>query len=81
MQRLGVSHGEELLSRTRKMVARLSAFGGIPAKNAAQVLPVIAEVQRQGVTTLRGIAAELNARNFDAPRGGQWSAVQIRRVL
>ena len=51
------------------------------AKGAAAVLPVIAEIQRQGITTLRAIAAELNAREIDAPRGGQWSAVQVQRVL
>ena len=51
------------------------------AKGRAQVLPVIAEIQGQGISTLRGIAAELNAREVDAPRGGQWSAVQVLRVL
>ncbi|TCK72457.1 hypothetical protein [Acidipila rosea] len=35
----------------------------------------------QWVTTLRAIAAELNDRAVDAPRGGQWSGVQVQRVL
>lgn len=51
------------------------------ARGRAKVLPVIAEIQGQGITTLRRIAAELNAREVDAPRGGQWSAVQVHRVL
>ena len=51
------------------------------AKQRAQVLPVIAGIQGQGISTLRAIAAELNAREVDAPRGGQWSAVQVQRVL
>lgn len=51
------------------------------AKQRAQVLPVIAGIQGQGISTLRAIAAELNAREVDAPRGGQWSAVQVQRIL
>ena len=51
------------------------------AKGRAQVLPVIAEIQGQGISTLRAIAAELNDREIDAPRGGQWGAVQVQRIL
>ncbi len=51
------------------------------AKGRAQVLLVIAEIQGQGISTLRGIAAELNVREIDAPRGGPWSAVQVQRVI
>ncbi len=40
------------------------------AKGRIQVLPVIAEIQGQGISTLRAIATELNAREIDAPRGG-----------
>jgi DNA invertase Pin-like site-specific DNA recombinase len=39
------------------------------------------QFQEQGTVTLRAIAAELNLRTVDAPRGGQWSAVQVQRVL
>jgi hypothetical protein len=42
---------------------------------------MIQEIQGQEISTLRAIAAELNSRAVDAPRGGQWSAVQVRRVL
>ena len=56
-------------------------FSAQAAKGRAQVLPMIAEIQGQGIVTLRTIAAELNARMVDAPRGGQWSAVQVQRVL
>jgi DNA invertase Pin-like site-specific DNA recombinase len=50
-------------------------------KRRTQVLPVIREIQGQGISTLRAIAAELNVRAIDAPRGGEWSAVQVQRVL
>lgn len=51
------------------------------AKERAEVLPAIDEIIASGATTLRAIAAELNARSEQAPRGGEWSAVQVQRIL
>jgi DNA invertase Pin-like site-specific DNA recombinase len=51
------------------------------AKYRADVLPVIEEKRRQGAVTLRAIAEALNADGTPAPRGGEWSAVQVSRVL
>jgi DNA invertase Pin-like site-specific DNA recombinase len=52
------------------------------AKGSAKVLPTIAEIQGQGINTLRAIATELNAREIPTPRRlGEWSAVQVRRVM
>ena len=34
-----------------------------------------------GAATLRQIAAELNALEIPASRGGEWSAVQVQRIL
>jgi DNA invertase Pin-like site-specific DNA recombinase len=51
------------------------------AKYRADVLPVIREKQKQGSVTLRQIADSLNADGTPAPRGGNWSAVQVSRVL
>ncbi len=48
---------------------------------AANVLPIIAEIQRTGVTTLRAIAEALNARGVATPRGGAWHAASVRNVL
>jgi DNA invertase Pin-like site-specific DNA recombinase len=50
-------------------------------KGRASILPVIEEIRAGGSTSLRQIAAELNARGEMTPRGGQWSAVQVQRVL
>jgi DNA invertase Pin-like site-specific DNA recombinase len=47
---------------------------------AADVLPVIDDI-RAGGASLRGIATELTSRGIPAPRGGNWSAVQVKRVL
>jgi DNA invertase Pin-like site-specific DNA recombinase len=53
------------------------------AKAAArdrELLPLIQEIRSRGVS-LRGVAAELNARGILAPRGGQWQAPQVLTVL
>ena len=48
---------------------------------AANVRPIIESIRKAGVTSNRGIAAELNARRVETARGGEWSAVQVRRIL
>jgi hypothetical protein len=48
---------------------------------AAEIMPVIESFQQGGITTLRGIAEALNLCRIAAPRGGNWSAVQVSRVL
>jgi DNA invertase Pin-like site-specific DNA recombinase len=48
---------------------------------AANVLPIIREVQAAGVTALAGIAEALNARGVKTARGGDWHASSVRNVL
>lgn len=48
---------------------------------AAQLMRSIREIRADGAESLREIAAELNSRGIDTPRGGEWSAVQVKRVL
>ncbi len=50
-------------------------------KRAADLLPAIRSIQAEGAKSLRQIAAGLNERNIVTPRGGDWSAVQVQRVL
>ena len=52
------------------------------AQRAADVAPIIAQLQAAGATSLRAIAEGLNARKIPTARGqGEWSAVQVMRVL
>jgi DNA invertase Pin-like site-specific DNA recombinase len=51
------------------------------AQARAEVLPIIAQLKASGATSLRAVAASLNAKAVPAPRGGEWSAVQVKRVL
>jgi len=48
----------------------------------ANIRPIIESIQASGITTLKGIAAELTARRVPTPRGGEeWQATQVSRVL
>jgi len=48
---------------------------------AANILPIIREIQATGCSTLREIAAVLNRRGIQTPRGGAWTAMAIKRVI
>jgi DNA invertase Pin-like site-specific DNA recombinase len=50
-------------------------------KRANDILPIINSIKAEAVVSLRRIAAVLTERSIPAPRGGQWSAVQVQRVL
>lgn len=66
--------------------AQAAPLGGEATKSKAQryaqnVLPVIRELQRLGVTTLRELAAALTARGIPTFRGGQWYPTTVRNLL
>ena len=48
---------------------------------AAKVLPIVEEIRAGGVTSFNGIAEELNRRDMTAPRGGHWTAMQVKRIV
>lgn len=48
---------------------------------AANVLPIVAEIQQLGTTTVRGIAERLNARNVPTARGTSWQPETVARLL
>jgi len=50
-------------------------------KRAADLVPVIADIQAMGATSCAAIAAELNARGFPTPRGGSWAPAQAFLLL
>jgi len=47
----------------------------------SNILPVVLQIKGAGVQTLSGIAETLNARGLRTARGGEWQAVQVKRVL
>jgi DNA invertase Pin-like site-specific DNA recombinase len=72
------------LGNPKLAAARKSAIEGnraAAARYAANVLPVIREIQASGITSLRGIARALAARGIATARGGQWTPVQVNDIL
>jgi DNA invertase Pin-like site-specific DNA recombinase len=59
------------------------AIGNRAAANkfAAQLAPVIEAIRADGIASLEGIAAELNARGILTARGGRWYATTVRNLL
>jgi DNA invertase Pin-like site-specific DNA recombinase len=48
---------------------------------AANVLPVVRQIQASGATSLRAIAEALNARGIRTARGGAWHDSTVRNLL
>lgn len=48
---------------------------------AANVLPVIREIEASGVKGIRAIAVALNARGVRTARGGDWHATTVRNLM
>jgi DNA invertase Pin-like site-specific DNA recombinase len=51
------------------------------AQFAANVLPIIRDIQAAGHASLNAIAGQLNARKVATANGGQWRHVQVRQIL
>jgi hypothetical protein len=51
------------------------------SKLAQDLVPVIADIKASGASSLRQIADALNKEGIPTARGGEWSAVQVQRVL
>jgi DNA invertase Pin-like site-specific DNA recombinase len=50
-------------------------------RRATDLLPIVESIRSNGNRSLRGIAAALNQRGVPTARGGEWSAIQVRRLL
>ncbi len=48
---------------------------------AANLLPIVERIRRDGVTTLKGIADALNTRGVKTSRGGGWDPTTVKRLL
>lgn len=81
-RRFGNPNGARALQRAGK--GNAAAVGTIVAQadaHAADVRPIIEDIRAGGVTGLRGIAAELNARGILTARGGKWHPATVANIL
>lgn len=70
----------------RTNLAEASALGAAAQREAAdqfaeRLAPILASLQAQGITTLRGLAQALNDRGERTARGGEWHAATVANVL
>ncbi|MET4483039.1 recombinase family protein [Bradyrhizobium sp. F1.13.3] len=77
---LGGNRGVKPTAKMR--AASAAALQKRASARAADIAPVIAELQASGKTSLRALAEGLNTRGIPTARGnGIWSAVQVARLL
>jgi DNA invertase Pin-like site-specific DNA recombinase len=74
----GVKLGGPKLAEARKAAVERNMANA--DRRAANVLPIIREIQRSGAS-LHQIADALNARGISTPRGGRWYAKSVSNVL
>jgi DNA invertase Pin-like site-specific DNA recombinase len=78
---LGGDRGNIAAEASKGAKASSAVRSAAAEKRAADLLPAIRHIQALGATSLREIAAALNDRGIPTARGGEWSAVQVQRVL
>jgi DNA invertase Pin-like site-specific DNA recombinase len=77
---LGGSRGHKLPSKAAA-TASASVRAALADQRARDVLVSVEHARNLGAVSLREIAAALTERGITAPRGGAWSAAQIKRVI
>jgi DNA invertase Pin-like site-specific DNA recombinase len=84
-KRRGVKLGnpEHLNAKARRKGTAASARvrGMLAAQRAVDLAPIVAELRHGGATSLRMLAAGLNAKGIATARGFTWSAPQVQRLL
>jgi DNA invertase Pin-like site-specific DNA recombinase len=79
-KKLGGDRGVVPSRKTRKLA--IEALQARADSRAADIAPIIKELQAAGATSLRQLADGLNDAGIPTARGdGEWSAVQVARVL
>ena len=78
-KRRGVKLGGPRLDEARR--CSIAVRSGIADAFAANVRPIIKEIQASGISSRRGIARALTARGIKSPRGRDWSDVQVAAIL
>src|SRR4030088_2104333 len=77
--KLGGNRGAKLTAKAR--AAGRAALQTRAQERAADLAEIVKELQAAGCESLRAIAAGLDARGIPTARGGNWSAVQVSRLL
>ena len=79
--KLGGDRGKLHLVRDAGRAAGIAVRQARASRRAVDLAPIITELRVEGVATLVALAKGLNARGIPAARGGEWSPMQVSRVL
>jgi DNA invertase Pin-like site-specific DNA recombinase len=77
--KLGGDHGARLTAKQRAMGR--AVLQAQARARAADIAPIVKELQASGAVTLQAIADGLNERGIPTARGGQWRITQVARLL
>ncbi|WP_043539649.1 recombinase family protein [Salinarimonas rosea] len=72
---------ENLSNQEAGRVAGRLVRTALADRRATDLSPILAELRATGRSSLRDLAAGLNARGIPTPRGRAWTAVQVKRVI
>ena len=78
------AQGSRLGNRRSPAIAAAKARAaslGQADRFAGEIIPFIRAIQRAGITSLRGIAAALEARGVRTARGGRWQVSNVRNII
>jgi DNA invertase Pin-like site-specific DNA recombinase len=83
------SRTSDALQAAKRRGVRLGRTGGIRARenkaaadaHAQALLPVLKELQEEGITSVRAVADALNSRKVPTARGGEWHPTTVARLL
>lgn len=78
-QKLGGHRGVVMSDATRE--AGRATRTATANERAGDLAPIIADLQAAGVTSYGALARALNERGIPTARGGEWSPMQVSRVL
>lgn len=82
-RKLGNPNGASALRRANKgNTAAIEALKADADRRAREdILPVVDDIRATGTTSMKGIAAELNARGILTARKGRWHPTSVKRLL
>jgi DNA invertase Pin-like site-specific DNA recombinase len=79
--KLGNPNGAAPLRRAGKgTVAAVAAIKANAAHRALDLAGTVAAIRAAGVTSLQGVADELNRQGMTTARGGRWHAATVQRL-
>ena len=80
--RLGNPNGARALLRANKgNSASIAVIRARADQHAVHLRPVIEALSSEGITSLEGVSAELNARGMLTPRGRRWYKTSVRNLI